>query len=114
MSNLTRVTADDIKEIWNSMSEKNHNLFPKVRILTANRKKNVQKLIKDIPEKEDWFNLIGCVPNDPFRCGENNRDWVADFDWLVRPTKDNHVKLLEEFEALKQAEDVLSGGFGSN
>ena len=108
-----KVTAEEIQEIWNAMSLKNHNMFPKVKILTANRKKNVQKLIKDIPNKQDWINLIGMVPNEPFRCGENNRDWTADFDWLIRATKDNHVKLLEEFENLSDAENVLTGGFGS-
>lgn len=107
-----KATPELILKAWNKMSEDNYNNFPKVKILTGNRRKNCLRLIKDMPEMQDWENAISMVPKDYFRNGQNARMWVADFDWLIRATKDNHVKLLEEYINKQEAEEVLSSGFG--
>ncbi|MBP7211187.1 MAG: hypothetical protein KBA02_08375, partial [Paludibacteraceae bacterium] len=39
------------------------------------------------------FKVIDNISNSPFLQGQNSRNWMADFDWVIRPN--NYVKVLE-------------------
>lgn len=43
--------------------------------------------------KESIYKCIGQIRESPFLKGQNNRSWVINFDWLIKPT--NYVKVLE-------------------
>ena len=45
--------------------------------------------------------VIDNISNSPFLQGQNSRNWMADFDWVIRPN--NYVKVLEGNYNDKQA-----------
>jgi hypothetical protein len=81
--------ANDVVNAWNRLPKP----FPKVATLTSKRKATVLARLREVPEVGRWRSAIALLPASPFLRGENERGWVANFDWLMRP--DTLTKLEE-------------------
>ncbi len=67
--------------------------FPKVRTLTENRKKALNARLRTGYTLEDFKKLFEMTENSNFLKGKNNKNWSADFDWLIKDA--NMAKVLE-------------------
>ena len=66
--------------------------LPKMQKLTEKRKTNINKLLKEITE-EQFKEICIIANNSDFLIGDNDRNWKADFDFIIRP--DKAVSILE-------------------
>lgn len=66
--------------------------IPKIMGLSDKRKKLLSARLKE-HGLEGWRKVLYAVEGSSFLCGENDRKWRADFDWLVNPNK--FLKVLE-------------------
>lgn len=66
--------------------------LPKIQKLTDKRKTAVNKLLKEFTI-EQFEEICINANNSPFLTGCNDRNWTADFDFIIRP--DKAVKILE-------------------
>lgn len=74
---------------WNLLPDP----FPRVTKVTPKRRTATEARLRDTPELKRWERAIAVLPGSPFLRGENDRGWVANFDWLMRP--DTLTKLEE-------------------
>ena len=58
--------------------------WAKVRSLTVPRKAKLRRLLGNIGSA-GWTDVLARARASPFLCGENDRGWRADFDFLLRP-----------------------------
>lgn len=78
-----------IKDLYHSICVS----YPKLRSLDGNRKKAVAarwRMYKDLKIFEELFTI---AESSDFLKGNNDRNWSADFDWMMKPT--NFAKILE-------------------
>lgn len=85
-----RVSVKDIVEAWNELAEAKG--LAKVVKVTDSRRKQIQARIKEY-EPDDWSKALTAIYKSKFLCGENDRGWKADFDFLLQPK--SFVKLVE-------------------
>lgn len=84
------VSVKDIVEAWNELAEAKG--LAKVVKVTDTRRKQIQARIKEY-EPDDWSKALTAIYKSKFLCGENDRGWKADFDFLLQPK--SFVKLVE-------------------
>jgi hypothetical protein len=84
------LTVDDVVEAWNSLAGDRG--LAKIVKLTENRRKQIKARIREY-DAEDWSTAMAAIYHSKFLCGENDRGWKADFDFLLQPK--SFVKLLE-------------------
>jgi len=82
-----RIDFESITNYWNSNSK-----LASITKITDLRKVNVMARIKEFG-LESVYKMIDNVSRSPFLKGENNRQWVATFDWCFKPK--NFVKVVE-------------------
>lgn len=63
-----------------------------VRKLTDARRKSVRARVEEYG-RESVSEVFRSVLDSPFLLGQNNRGWVASFDWIFK--KSNYIKILE-------------------
>ena len=85
-----RVSVKDIVEAWNELAEAKG--LAKVVRVTDSRRKQIQARLKEY-EPDDWSKALTAIYKSKFLCGENDRGWKADFDFLLQPK--SFVKLVE-------------------
>ena len=85
-----RVSVKDIVEAWNELADAKG--LAKVVRVTDSRRKQIQARIKEY-EPDDWSKALTAIYKSKFLCGENDRGWKADFDFLLQPK--SFVKLVE-------------------
>jgi phage replication O-like protein O len=79
-------------EIWNSNCDE---LLSPIRELTDERKTKIKaRLLKNQNFLSDFAETINEIKKTPFLCGENDRKWRADFDWVI-VNNTNYIKVLE-------------------
>lgn len=66
--------------------------FPRLTKLSENRKKAIKARLK-IYSVEDFQKLFKMAEGSSFLKGQNNRNWSATFDWLIKDT--NMAKVLD-------------------
>lgn len=66
--------------------------FPKVQTLSENRKKAIKARFKQYAI-DDFKRLFEMAEQSDFLKGSNNRNWSANFDWLIKDS--NMAKVLE-------------------
>ncbi len=81
---------EHVVEAWNAMATRRG--LPIVRKLTPDRRKRLAQRIRQ-NTIDEFTEAIGAIELSPFLCGENDRTWKADFDFLLSPQK--FTKLLE-------------------
>jgi hypothetical protein len=67
--------------------------LPKVRDLTNNRKKAIKARWNKYDNPDHYREVFQKVEASDFLKGSNNRNWIADFDWLMK--ENNITKVLE-------------------
>ena len=85
---------NSVLEIYNDVLG---DVMPKIRELTQPRKNRIKNLINKKGEDcfISWFNeyCLYIKQKCPFLIGDNNRNWKANFDWIIKP--ENMVKIEE-------------------
>lgn len=66
--------------------------FPKVKKISEQRKKAIRARL-NVYTIDDFKNLFEIAEKSDFLKGNNQRNWIADFDWLLNDS--NIVKVLE-------------------
>lgn len=84
------ITVDEVVRAWNDLAADRD--LPKVVKLTPTRRKQIQARIREY-NAEDWSTALSAIYRSKFLCGENDRGWKADFDFLLQPK--SFVKLIE-------------------
>jgi hypothetical protein len=66
--------------------------LPAVAILNdARRKAIAARCRNELPSREHWDAYFDAVREQPFLLGSNDRNWRADFDWLLKPANITRV-----------------------
>ena len=82
--------VEDVVEAWNDLAEARG--LAKIARITENRRRQIKARIREY-QPEDWSTALAAIYNSKFLCGENDRGWKADFDFLLQPK--SFVKLIE-------------------
>lgn len=81
-----------LAELWNEISEGQPS--PLVRAMGKKRQAAAEARWREHPNPEYWRTVIKrAVLASHFCRGQNDRGWVADFEFLVKP--DTHLKIME-------------------
>lgn len=80
---------EEILELW----ELNRGPLPKVEAFTEKRRKAAKARWNEAPSEEYWATVIWKLAQSKFCTGDNDRGWVANFDFLLKP--ETHVKVTE-------------------
>jgi hypothetical protein len=83
--------ADSLMERWNALTQAP--AIPRCRDLTAKRRCNAKVRLTERPLTE-WVEVFARIQASAFCRGENDRGWVATFDWVIG-SPDVAVKVLE-------------------
>lgn len=84
-----RIDYEGIVSKWNSLYPR----LPKITKLTQSRKSSINARLRDGYTEQDIFSAFDTVCNSDFLCGNNDRGWKADFDWVMKPNK--FVEIIE-------------------
>lgn len=96
----------DYQEIANAYKETCVSL-PAIRSLSENRKKAIRARLNSGYTQDDFITLFRKAQDSDFLKGKNDRNWSADFDWLIKDA--NMAKVLEGKYDNKLEEAVSSG-----
>lgn len=67
--------------------------IPRCLELSPTRRRRAEARIRERPYEAQWLKIIARIEASDFCRGQNDRGWVATFDWLLQP--DVPVKVLE-------------------
>ena len=77
---------------WNGLADTYS--LPKLKKLTTSRQKSLEARAKDAGSLTTLQDLLSeALENSDHLIGKNDREWKADFDWLMKP--DNYIKAIE-------------------
>ena len=79
-----------IKELYNQICES----LPSVRKMTDRRRKHIRARWEEEENLDIFREAFEKTENSPFLTGDNDRNWTADFDWLIK-NDTNFNKVLE-------------------
>lgn len=83
-----KIDYDFILQCYNVTCTK----LPKIKVINSERRKHIKARLNKFTV-DDFKQVFLLADQSHFLTGNNNRSWVADFDWLIRET--NFVKTLE-------------------
>jgi phage replication O-like protein O len=92
IENKNILSPENLFDLWNEHAT---NGIPKAKKLTKSRIDKIKSRIKEESGKSYWITVFSKIHKLPFYCGENNRGWVADFDYVMK-NDTNHVKIFEK------------------
>jgi hypothetical protein len=102
-------TPIDFEKLVRWFNETTGGVFGSVRLpIGEPRKKLLRARIAERGE-ESFYEVVNNAMNSHFLRGQNNRGWMATFDWLIKPT--NYDKVLSN--NYKNAEHGTTQSFGS-
>lgn len=78
---------------WNSLCTK-YPILPAIKKISPDRRKHLKQRFANKDFVNSWEKVLNDIPDCPFLMGENDRKWVANFDWLIR-NDSNYLKILE-------------------
>ena len=82
--------------------------FPKLTVLSDARKKAIRARIVSGYGDDDFVRLFQKAESSSFLKGGNNRNWNANFDWLIKDT--NMAKVLDgNYDERKPQQEFTSG-----
>lgn len=86
--------------------------FPRIKSIDGNRKNAVAARWRTSKSIETFRELFSIAEASPFLKGQNDRNWSADFDWMMKAT--NFSKILEHRYDERNADAGKSSGvFGT-
>lgn len=86
------ITCQEILDNYNSICLQ----MPKASKLTETRKKTIKARLSEFSQ-EDIIKAFNCISRSPHHNGQNDRNWTADFDWIMTPR--NLIKILEKADS---------------
>lgn len=86
------LTIEEVAQDWNEMAAEVG--LPVCRKLTVARRRAFKARLRDYPDLADWKRAFVCIRNTPWMHGNNDREWRADFDFLLQAK--SFTKLTEE------------------
>lgn len=87
-------------EKWNKTSG-----IPSIRSISPKRIKALQVRMRDEFFAQNWESAIERLLKSPFLTGKNDRGWVADIDWFLKP--DSVAKIMEGKYDQKQSKPLV-------
>ena len=87
----TSSSSNALFDLWNTTVEGTP--LSKVRELSSTRAKKCSARLKE-RSLDEWAAIFRRIADTPFLCGQNDRGWKADFDWIIA-NEDNAAKVLE-------------------
>lgn len=100
----TKENYCDLAKLWNETVTGN---LPKIRWpdkLVTGRKTAIKKAWKDYNDLGDWEQIFKALSDSPHHQGKNERRWVADFDWIIKPA--NYPRFYDMSTAPKAQENM--------
>ena len=86
--------------------------YPKIKTIDGNRKTAVGARWRTYKSLDVFEELFTIAETTPFLKGENNNNWSADFDWMMKPT--NFSKILEhKYDDRSSGNAPLTGAIGT-
>jgi hypothetical protein len=76
---LCRVS--DFQELWNATTKPP---IPRCRDLTGDRRRKVQARLVKRPSLAEWQAVFEAIQANSFYLGQNDRGWIADFDYVIK------------------------------
>lgn len=74
------LTPEDLKRIWNE----NRGSLPECKALNKSRTRSASARLAEESNPDIWAACVQAIANSPFHAGHNERQWRADFDYLLR------------------------------
>jgi hypothetical protein len=96
------IRAQDLLDLWNATVRPP---FPKCRELTDDRRRKIRTRLAYRPNLAEWREAFEALLTIPFFRGENDRQWVADFDYLIR----NDTKIVQVLERARTQRPTPTG-----
>ena len=97
-----------IKELYHSICVS----FPKIVQIDGNRKTAVAARWRTYKSIDVFDKLFRIAEGSSFLKGANDRNWHADFDWMMKPS--NFTKILEhKYDDSSSGEHKLTGALGT-
>jgi hypothetical protein len=98
------------------VEEYNKTSFPKVNKISEQRRKAIKSRLKTFTP-EEILKAFKMADASPFLHGNGDKNWVADFDWImgVKSGGDQHLtRILEGHYSRDKAETARSGTTSTN
>jgi hypothetical protein len=86
-----RIRAQDLVDLWNATTTPP---IPKCRELTEERRAKIRIRLAKRPQLAEWREAFEAIEGNPYCRGQNDRQWLANLDWIIR-NDTNVVKVLE-------------------
>ena len=104
--NSTQDSPGLLFELWNEVVAGAG--LSQVKTFSSGRDRKCRARLKELP-LEDWRKVFSLCATTPFLCGANDRDWKADFDWIIK-NADNAAKVLEGKYGGTGSQEATKGG----
>jgi hypothetical protein len=92
------VTFALFMEVWNS-----HESLTQIKLATQGRRRKFTARLKEPAFGDNWRQIVERIAGTPFLCGDNERGWKADVDWILGNST-NYAKVLEgKYESQRPA-----------
>ncbi len=106
---FTPYSAPFLINLWNAESL---DTLPKINLNTikagSKRCRQANLRFKEHPDEGYWGLVMARVNESSFCTGKNDRVWLANIDWFLRP--DTHIRLMEgQFDDKKKLRDKARG-----
>jgi len=73
--------AQDLIDLWNATTKPP---LPRCRELTDERRRKIRARLASRPSLTDWRRVFEAVQGSAFCRGQNDRGWIADFDYVIK------------------------------
>jgi hypothetical protein len=83
---------DNIRTRWNNLIDKYHSTMPKIKGISANRKKFILARHREYGLM-GVYNVMELAVKNDFLNGSSSKGWIANFDWVMNQS--NFIKILE-------------------
>ena len=67
--------------------------WPRIQVLSKQRRSNLKARLKECGGLDGWVSALAKAKSSPHCCGQNDRGWTANFDFITRQS--SFAKLME-------------------
>jgi len=85
------VTPKEIIDAWNQIAKRAG--LSEIKVLNSKRMSSLKARIKECPDVDTWSMAFQNIEKSKFLCGDNDRGWKANFDFILQPS--SFTKLIE-------------------
>ena len=97
--------AKKFTDLWNSRER-----LPRIRAMTGKRQKAFAVRMAEAQFSKNWQTIIQKAADSDFLCGDNDRGWKVDIEWLLK-NDTNYVRVLEGKYDSKPKSKLKQGDF---